>query len=106
MLTEEPLAEFASRHGFRLLGEDGIATNAGVHFLVEHFEPSAGFEPAKPYKSRLMWRYQSGRIQSKLLLAEPDAVIAVAVRGEAEATASVTSKAKRRSRKRATPAPA
>jgi len=80
-----------------------------IHFSVEAFTPVEGFNPAKPYRSRLLWRDQDGQTQSKLLLAEPEAVLAMAVRGEAQAAPApgVTGKpARRTSRRRTTPAPA
>jgi hypothetical protein len=54
-----------------------------VRFRVETFEPSEGFQPRKPYQSRLKWRDQDGNEQSKLLLTKPETVIAVVLRGEA-----------------------
>jgi hypothetical protein len=54
-----------------------------VRFLVETFEPAEGFQPRKPYQSRLKWRDQDGNEQSKLLLTKPETVIAVVLRGQA-----------------------
>lgn len=82
LLTEEAPDAFADKHGFRALSEDGIATNPAVHFGVEGFEPAEGFKPSKPYQCRLLWRDQEGRVQSKLLLASPERVLAAVVRGE------------------------
>jgi len=48
ILTEEAVVTFAEQHAFRMLGDDGVATNPAVHFSVEDFAPSEGFEPAKP----------------------------------------------------------
>ena len=102
VLTEEAPAALAERHGFRILSEDGIATNPAVHFSVEAFEAAEGFEPKKPYRSRLLWRDQDGQSQSKLLLAEPAHVLAIAVRGEKGPSASPTpaESASRRGRRR------
>jgi hypothetical protein len=41
---------------------------------------------SKPYRSRLLWRDQSGKAQSKLLLTAPEDVIAIAIRGVEGAT--------------------
>jgi hypothetical protein len=82
-LTEETSEQFAETHGFRMLEEDAVATNPAVHFRVESFAPGEGFEPRKPYLSRLLWRDHDGNQQSKLLLSEPAVVLRVAVRGEA-----------------------
>jgi hypothetical protein len=82
VLTEATPQEFADAHGFRMLAEDSVATNPAVSFRVESFESTEGFNPAKPYQTRLMWRDPSGRNQSKLLLTRPETVIAVALRGE------------------------
>ena len=65
------------------LPDDNVATNPAVRFRVETFEPSEGFQPRKPYQSRLKWRDQDGNEQSKLLLTKPETVIAVVLRGEA-----------------------
>jgi len=81
-LSEEPLPELAVRHAFRMLDGDGIATNPDVHFRVEGFVPTEGFAPRKDYLSRLIWRDLDGEPQSKLLLSQPQHVLAVAVRGE------------------------
>ena len=81
-LSEEPLEELAIRHAFRMLDGDGIATNPGVHFRVEGFVPTEGFTPRRDYLSRLIWRDLDGEPQSKLLLSQPERVLAIAVRGE------------------------
>lgn len=81
VLTEEAVAGFALTHGFRVLAEDGIATNPAVHFRVEAFEPMEGFTPTKPYQTRLLWRDPDGQAQSKLLVTAPEDVLATVVRG-------------------------
>jgi hypothetical protein len=85
VLTEEPLESFAAAQGFRFLAEEQIAINPAVRFSVETFAPTEGFEPSKPYKSRLMWRDLDGNTQSKLMLSQPEQVLAIAVNGEGEA---------------------
>jgi hypothetical protein len=82
VLAEEALDAFAGKHRFRRLSEDGIAVNPEVRFSVEAFEPAEGFSPTKPYRSRLLWRDRDGQTQSKLLLSDPETVLAVAVLGE------------------------
>jgi hypothetical protein len=62
---------FAEANKFRRLPDDNVATNPAVRFRVETFEPSEGFQPRKPYQSRLKWRDQDGNEQSKLLLTKP-----------------------------------
>jgi hypothetical protein len=52
--------------------------------LVERFAPTDDFKPSKPYLTRIKWRDRDGREYSKLLLAKPETVIAVALRGESE----------------------
>ncbi len=99
VLTEEALAAFSGKHDFRVLSEDGIAANPAVHFSVEAFEPAEGFKPTKPYRSRLLWRDQDGQVQSKLLLAEPETVVSVVVRGAPETSATAASVGAGRSRR-------
>jgi hypothetical protein len=82
ILTEETPAAFAEANGFRILAEDNVATNPAIAFRVESFEPTESFKPAKPYLTRLKWRDQEGRKQSKLLLTKPETVIAQVVRGD------------------------
>jgi hypothetical protein len=82
VLSEEPLGILAERHAFRVLTGDDVATNPAIHFKVEAFEPREGFTPRKSYRSRLLWRDHDGEPQSKLLVTEPEKVLAVAVRGE------------------------
>lgn len=86
VLTEQTPSAFAEQHGFRMLAEDGVGTSPLLRFGVESFEPAEGFNPAKPYKTRLVWRDLDGNTQSKLLLSRPETVLAVAIRGEAEAS--------------------
>ena len=81
VLTEEAPAAFAEAHGFRVLGDDNVGTNPAVRFSVETFEKTEGFQPSKPYRSRLLWRDLEGNTQSKLLLSEPAAALAIAVKG-------------------------
>src|SRR5271169_5339623 len=85
VLTEETVEAFTEANKFRRLPDDNVATNPAVRFRVETFEPSEGFQPRKPYQSRLKWRDQDGNEQSKLLLTKPETVIAVVLRGEAAA---------------------
>jgi hypothetical protein len=100
VLTEEAPDAFAEKHGFRRLSEDGIVVNPDVRFRVEAFEPAEGFNPTKPYRSRLLWRDRDGETQSKLLLAAPETVLAVAVRGgEALSASAPSSGGGRRSRR-------
>lgn len=81
ILTEQTPEAFAEANGFRLLAEDNVAANPAIAFRVESFEPTETFKPAKPYLTRLKWRDQEGREQSKLLLTKPESVIAQVVRG-------------------------
>jgi hypothetical protein len=82
VLTEDTVEAFAAQ-GFRLIAEDQVLTNPAVRFSVESFVKTEGFEPSKPFLSRLLWVDLDGQKQSKLLLAPPEAVLAVAVTGEA-----------------------
>ena len=76
VLTEDTVEAFAEANKFRRLPDDNVATSPAVRFRVETFEPSEGFQPRKPYQSRLKWRDQDGNEQSKLLLTKPETVIA------------------------------
>lgn len=87
VLTEDSPKAFADAHGFRLLQLDGIATNPDVRFRVESFMAGEGFKPTKPYATRLLWR-EDGKDHSKLLLSQPETVLAVAVRGMSDALAA------------------
>ena len=109
VLTEDTVEAFAEANKFRRLPDDNVATNPAVRFRVETFEPSEGFQPRKPYQSRLKWR-EDGNEQSKLLLTKPETVIAVVLRGEAapapdqQETPSEAPAPQRRARKPAAPA--
>lgn len=85
VLTEQTPQSFAEQYGFRMLEQDQIATNPSVPFRVETFEPADGFTPSKAFATRLLWRDRDGNDQSKLLLAAPEMVLAVVVRGDTEA---------------------
>jgi hypothetical protein len=82
ILSETDSLAFAEEHGFRVLTKDGAATNPAVSFSVERFEATADFQPSKPFVSRLMWKDGDGNTQSKLMLSEPEDLIAISVRGE------------------------
>lgn len=82
ILAEQSVEDFAKEHGFRMLPEDSVATNPGIHFRVETFTPAEGFTPRKPYVTRLLWRDLDGNDQSKLLLTKPEEALAICVRGE------------------------
>jgi hypothetical protein len=99
ILIEEAPEAFAKANEFRMLAEDNVAVNPAVHFQVETFEPSEGFNPAKPYASRLRWRDLDGNDQSKLLLSKAETVLAVAVKGE-QPGQNGTGKAPRRANRR------
>jgi hypothetical protein len=87
VLTEETVEAFSQAHAFRLLAADQVVTNPAIRFGVETFVPAEGFEPTKPFITRLFWRDLDGNTQSKLLLSAPEAVLAVAVTGEGNAEA-------------------
>jgi hypothetical protein len=71
VLTEQSPQEFATEHELHLFTKDSVAVNQAIVFRVETFEPTEGFNPTKPYKTRLKWRNLAGNEQSKLLLTEP-----------------------------------
>jgi hypothetical protein len=85
ILIEEPVSEFASANGFRMLLIDRFATNSAVALRVETFVAANGFKPNRANATRLLWRDLEGNEQCKLLLSEPDTALAIAVRGEVEA---------------------
>ncbi len=76
-LTETPFETLVEGHNFRLFKEDGVAINPRVDYSVETFEPTEDFTPAKPFKTRLLWKDPRGKECSKLLVASPEAVLAV-----------------------------
>lgn len=85
ILIEELPQAFAEANGFRMLEADRIATNPAIHFRVETFIPADGSTPpAKAFMTRLLWRDLDGNEQSKLLLSEPETVLAVTVQGQSD----------------------
>ena len=80
-LSEEAPERIAEEHAFRLLTADCVATSPVNHFSVEEFQPTEHFKPAKNYRTRLSWFDLDGNSQSKLLVTEPELVLAVAIRG-------------------------
>jgi hypothetical protein len=107
LIEMEPFV-FAEKNAFRMVLEDNVATNPHIafRFSVETFEKVEGFNPTKPYRSRLVWRDLDGNTQSKLMLTEPEILLAVAIRGEAlrrespEAGEAVPSGGRRRTRRK------
>lgn len=82
VLAEQEAGELATEHAFRMLAADGVATNPAIHFGVEEFQPAENFTPSKEYLTRLSWHDLDGNFQSKLLLTNPETVLAVAIRGD------------------------
>lgn len=108
ILIEQTVEAFAQEHGFRVLADDGIATNPLIHFSVESFAPTESFPTAKQFQTRLLWKDFDEGQQSKLLLSSPEAVLAVAVRGQAAGPAPADAPAaspKGRRRGRGEPSP-
>ena len=108
ILIEDSVEAFAEVHGFRLLADDGIATNPLIHFSVESFASTEGFKTEKQFQTRLLWKDFDDKQQSKLLLSSPETVLAIAVRGQAAALAPTDAKAsapKARRKTRGEPSP-
>jgi hypothetical protein len=114
ILAEETPEQLGVANRFRMIAADRVATNPAVNFQVETFEPAEHFKPSRPFLSRLSWHDQDGNTQSKLLLAPPETVLAVVVRGEEVVEAGeeseaqpqpVTSRAKRSPSRRRTTTP-
>lgn len=78
VLTEDSLQGFAKAHGFRQIEADSVALNPAVLFHVETFEASGDFKPARPYRSRLLWRNPKGQMNSRLMLSEPSSLLSIA----------------------------
>jgi hypothetical protein len=76
VLTENAPKDFAEANGFHLLAEDNIAVNPSLAFRVETFAPTESFKPGKAYRTRIKWRDANGNEQSKLLVTEPETVVA------------------------------
>ena len=102
VLSEERWQTFAEAHGFRVLPEDALATNPAVQFRVQTFTPKEGFQPKKPYVTRLLWRDLDGNDQSKLLVTAAVSTVALAVKGESEAPAARDNATKRTARRKRT----
>lgn len=81
ILHEQSVDSFAAEHGFRMVAADRVAANPAIHFRVETFSPAEGFTPTKPYLTRILWHDLDGNDQSKLLVTEPETVLAIVVRG-------------------------
>lgn len=104
VLIEEAPQAFATSHGFRMLNADRVATNPAVHFRVESFLPKEGFVPSKAFATRLLWRNLDGDEQSKLLLSEPETVLAVVVDGTEDEPVGKTGEPQRGKRNGQAPA--
>jgi hypothetical protein len=76
VLTESTPQEFAAAHGLHLLAEDGLAVSHALAFRVEIFTPTETFNPEKAYRTRLKWQDLDGNTHSKLLVSQPEMVIA------------------------------
>jgi hypothetical protein len=67
-------------------------------FKVETFESTENFKPAKPYLTRLKWRDLAGEEESKLLVTQPETVIAEILSAKAEQVKTAKRPAKRQAR--------
>jgi len=76
VLTESSPKEFSDANGFHLLEEDNVAVSPSLAFRVETFAPTDTFKPGKAYRTRIKWRDANGNEQSKLLVMEPETVVA------------------------------
>ena len=76
VLTENSPQEFSEANGFHLLAQDNVAVNPSLAFRVEIFTPTESFKPGKAYRTRIKWRDANGNEQSKLLVMEPETVVA------------------------------
>jgi hypothetical protein len=76
VLSENAPQEFSEANGFHLLAEDYVAVNPSLAFKVETFAPTECFKPGKAYRTRIKWRDANGNEQSKLLVMEPETVVA------------------------------
>ena len=101
VLIETAAEAFADANGFKMLTTDNVAANPGIRFRIETFAPAADFKPTKPYATRLLWRDLDGNEQSKLLLTDPEAVLAALVLGEIKPAAKANGLARKRGGRRA-----
>jgi hypothetical protein len=100
VLAEVAPKEFAEAHGLRMLVEDNVAVNLAIAFKVETFTPTDAFKPSKPYLTRIKWRDLDGNEQSKLLVTEPQTVLAEILGRKDEAPANTKPAPKRPARGR------
>jgi hypothetical protein len=76
VLSENSPKDFSEANDFHLLVEDNVAVNPSLAFRVEMFAPTENFKPGKAYRTRIKWRDTNGNEYSKLLVMEPETVIA------------------------------
>jgi len=110
ILTEDTPQDFAQANGFRLIPEDNVATNPAISFRVRGFKPTENFKPRKEFQTQLVWRDPDGDNRNKLLVTNPETVIAIVIRGETEPGAEHKARPRRpaqarASRKRPAPRP-
>lgn len=86
VLSEDAMDPLAESLSMKVIASERVAISRKLRFTIEGFAPSEGFKPTKDYKSRLVWRDLDGQPQSKLMLSEPDLLLAIAVRGDDQET--------------------
>lgn len=99
MLIEETVEAFEA-HQFQLLAADRVALNPQVRFQVESFTPGKDFNPTKPFVTRLLWRDLDGNVRSKLLVSEPQAVLAIVAPSAPAASVTAMRSSRKGSRRR------
>lgn len=103
VLTENSPGEFSGANGFHLLAEDNVAVNPSLAFRVETFAPTENFKPDKPYRTRIKWRDTNGSEHSKLLIMEPETVVAELSRRGANRAANTKGSPRRPARTKRAP---
>jgi hypothetical protein len=99
VLSEESPEDLTRSNGFRFVTIDRVGTNPAILFRLETFMPTDLFNPTRPYQSRLIWKDSEGNDRSKLMLAPPDALLAVVIRGEVDPQGVIAGNSPARRRK-------
>jgi hypothetical protein len=102
VLSEQSPEELSQASGFRFVTVDRVGTNPAIFFRLERFVPTDLFNPSRPFQSRLLWKDSEGNDRSKLMLAPPEEILAVVIRGEIDRQEPATNDAPARRRKSST----
>lgn len=83
-MSEEAPEQLPKAHCFLWIEADKVVTKPNIILRRRDVHRTESFDPSKPFPSRLAWNDEEGNMQSKLMVTDPEALLAIVVRGGTE----------------------